>query len=288
MIFKLVKGCTGIFKKQMFTVHRSQFTQKGFTLLETLITLGIVGVLAMLVLPALNKSTPNQNRIMFRKSYNMLQQAVSNLINNDAIYPSTVTGPDSGGITIVPRGFNYTPDPSIAVTTYYTYNKFCNFFYDQLNTVSGSTASCPSSGNKADTAALIANTRITTSDGVDWYMYIPFADTTVTTGATTTNGEWPLSSTSYTTKIIVDINGRNRGTNCAADSSFSTYMPSGGVPAYSSCVSADPVNDPCRNNPDTFVIGVRYDGKILSGASATGGSDACAVNILSNPTQNRN
>lgn len=285
MIFKLVKDCIGMSKKQMFTVQRSQFTEKkGFTLLETLVTLGIVGVLAAFLLPALNKSTPNQNKIMYRKSYNFLQQAVSNLINNDSIYPSDQVGFDYTGTNTVARGFNYTIDPN--TTLPYTYNKFCNFFYDQLNTLAASTTSCPLSSAKSDTPSLIANTRVTTSDGVDWYMYVPFADTTATVGAATTTGEWPLKSTTYSTQIIVDVNGIGRGPNCSADTSFATIMPNGAHPAYSSCVSTDTLNAPCQKNPDTFVIGIRYDGKIAVGNGA--GGDACAVDILTRPTNNNN
>ena len=51
-------------KLNQFTTHSSQFTNFAFTLAETLIVMGIIGVVAALTLPNLNSST------------------VSNLVNN--------------------------------------------------------------------------------------------------------------------------------------------------------------------------------------------------------------
>ena len=54
--------------------------RKAFTLAEVLITLGIIGVVAAMTLPALiNKTHGAQNRTALQKSYSILQQALQSL-----------------------------------------------------------------------------------------------------------------------------------------------------------------------------------------------------------------
>lgn len=64
--------------KNLFTTHYSQFTKKvfAFTLAETLIVMGVIGVVAALTLPNLNQSTNNKEKVA------KLQKLYSNL--NDA------------------------------------------------------------------------------------------------------------------------------------------------------------------------------------------------------------
>ena len=70
-------------------------TKKGFTLGELLITLGIIGVIAALTMPALNLSIQNShNKARFRKTINLLSSAISsNLIEDNYDFSNT----DSGG-----------------------------------------------------------------------------------------------------------------------------------------------------------------------------------------------
>ena len=42
---------------------------KGFTLGEMLVTLGIIGVISMVALPAINSAMPNDGHLKFRKAY---------------------------------------------------------------------------------------------------------------------------------------------------------------------------------------------------------------------------
>lgn len=236
--------------------------RKGFTLAETLVAAVLIGILAIVLIPILNKSSPDKDRVVLRKTYTTLAQAVTTMINDDTNYLDPV------------KGFNNTTPTSniISGTTYY--NKFCYFLADLLNTV-GST-SCPTdsqSGMRPDSV-------FHTTDGVYWYMYLGGNDSAP-------NTQFPISFSSYGTYIIVDVNGPQKGSNCIADSSGSTYLPTGGspTPAYSTCVSSTPSTTPCEHNPDTFAIGVRYDGMMHAGSIA--GRDYCAEFILKNPTENR-
>ena len=64
--------------KNLFTTHYSQFTKKlfAFTLAETLIVMGVIGVVAALTLPNLNSSTGNKEKIAkVKKIYSNLNDA---------------------------------------------------------------------------------------------------------------------------------------------------------------------------------------------------------------------
>ena len=63
---------------KQFTVHRQQFTQSSaFTLAETLIVMGIIGVVAALTLPNLNSSTGDKETVAkVKKIYQNLEDAV--------------------------------------------------------------------------------------------------------------------------------------------------------------------------------------------------------------------
>lgn len=63
--------------------------RKGYTLSEVLVALGIVGVLAAIMLPLVNKARPNTNKILYLKSYDSLVQAVSTIANSENIYGET-------------------------------------------------------------------------------------------------------------------------------------------------------------------------------------------------------
>ena len=79
-------------KLNQFTAHSSQFTNFAFTLAETLIVMGIIGVVAALTLPNLNNTTGDKEKIT------KLQKIYSNL--NDAFARAqAVYGPfDEWGI----------------------------------------------------------------------------------------------------------------------------------------------------------------------------------------------
>lgn len=254
--------------------------KKGWTLAEILVSIAVIGVLAIIVIPLLTKDNPSRNKVIFRKSYNTLAQIVLNMINDDVNYPATRFDNSNPPI---PRGFNYTVSAG-------SDNKFCSLIVNQLNTLG--TVTCPSYVTPL-AAANIATTHIfDMPDGSAWYIRLGGndADPPAATGA---NGQFPMPPTAeasmYPTNITIDIDGPNKGSNCSADGYFSStypsYMPSGGSPPYKNCTNsdADAATNPCKYNPDTFILGVRYDGKIRVG---TAGVDNCAIDILKNPTNN--
>lgn len=268
--------------------------KKGFTLSEVLIALAIIGVLAAVLIPTVQKTMPDKSIAMFKKSYNTLLTAISNMINDDANYPATQT------ITIssiaYQKGFNYT-----TATINGSSAKFPYLLADSLNTV-GSTSIIDRTAT--------GQSSFTTSDGATWTVYVPKADSAndsedATSAVSSSTVQFPILANEYTTKVIIDVDGPTKGSNCSADTGFvSPFVPTAGSPspAYRICnnTDADAATKPCKNKPDTFVMGVRYDGKVqaacttaagttcLPPTSPTAPTDACANWILTNPTTQNN
>lgn len=252
--------------------------KKGFSLAETLVAIFIIGILAIILIPIMTKDNPSKSKVIFRKSYNTLAQVVLNMINDDVNYPAAKF--DTNG---VPQGFNYTTATTNKDASN-TYNKFCYFLSSQLNTVGDVT--CPLNDSTATTTTRI----FTMPDGSVWY-FKPGGNDTTTAGSQFPMPAATPPATYYATYVTIDIDGPYKGNNCSADDSFSgDFMPTGVTPApsspYRKCISANPstTTTPCENNPDTFILGVRYDGKIYTGTEA--GKDYCAMDILRNPTNN--
>lgn len=59
----------------------------GFTLAELLITLGIIGVIVAILVPAVNNAKPDENKTMYLKTYDTLSDTIKNLASNSQIYP---------------------------------------------------------------------------------------------------------------------------------------------------------------------------------------------------------
>ena len=120
--------------------------KRGFTLAEVLITLTVLGILIAITIPVINQLTPNKQKIMFKKAYEVCERVVEELINEEGLYPDDTLG------------FIYTTD---AVTyngsLYSGTTKFCELFAEKLN-ISGA-SSCGASGFD-----------FTTNDGIIWDM----------------------------------------------------------------------------------------------------------------------
>lgn len=238
---------------RIFDFRANYSSRKAFTLAETLITIGLIGILAAILIPALTAVSPNRNKVMLRKAYTTLEQTVSKMINDGVDYPSGQVVTDSNG-HVCQRGFNYTD-----ITTN-TSNKFCYFFTDNLNTIGN--ISCPAVGAGWATTEKAADT----TDGMTWFL---------NNSMSVENGwNFPVAN-AYDTFVIVDVNGVNNAPNCFNDQYWSTYKPDAATYNYTGTCS----------NPDTFIFGIRYDGKIQVGIGA--GSDPYLENVLKNPTKNQ-
>ena len=61
--------------------------KQGYTLAEILVTVGIIGVIAALMLPIFNKIKPDEEKAMYLKAYRALNSAVTAIAADKTIYP---------------------------------------------------------------------------------------------------------------------------------------------------------------------------------------------------------
>ncbi len=112
--------------------------RNAFTLAEMLIVMGLLGTICAALMPTIQSIQPNQNKILLRKGYNVIERTVNLLINNDDLYPN---------------------DTAFADATYGGPLKFCQNFQDSLNMISF--GNCPTTGGPVFIG--------TTPDGIEWY-----------------------------------------------------------------------------------------------------------------------
>lgn len=237
------------------TIFLNKNINKGFTLSELMVTLGVIGVLGAIVIPAVRKNVPSQNRVMFKKAYMITEKAVSDLLNDENLYPES----NIDATTTLP--IDFAEDG--------TGHNFCVNFMDRLNTVGA--VSCPTQINNG-----LVNEIATTADGIVWYMG----------GAYGTQSVFKVKvpgSRDFLFAITVDVNGKANGPNCMSDTLASVserhVLPSGAT----KCVA--------EKNPDIYTINVAYDGAIRTGnikttESQTEITNSVAQEIMSNQTKN--
>ena len=76
--------------------------KKGYTLAEALITLGIIGIIAALIVPAANKARPNQNKIKFLQTYDTIETQIKNFTQNSRYFPTCQDFNDGNGVRCFP------------------------------------------------------------------------------------------------------------------------------------------------------------------------------------------
>lgn len=62
--------------------------KKGFTLIEILISMALVGVLVAVVTPHIAKVLPDKKKAMFIKAFSRTEMAIANMINDPEMYPT--------------------------------------------------------------------------------------------------------------------------------------------------------------------------------------------------------
>ena len=81
--------------KNLFTIYDSQLTKKvfAFTLAETLIVMGVIGIVAALTLPNLNQSTGDKEKVVkVKKIYSNMEDAIGRM---EAVYGPMLTYGDT-------------------------------------------------------------------------------------------------------------------------------------------------------------------------------------------------
>ena len=166
--------------------------KRGYTLAEVLICVAIIGILAAIMLPLVNKYKPDPVKVMYIKTYDSLVEAINVMSSNASIYP----------ITDEANTYDYTKAPlyntqtvEIAGTNYGgSAAKFCEVL--ALSFPLSDNPSCSSSPITYSDDSSFSNPSFTTSQGVQFVI------------STSTD-----STTTYQSDIYVDVNG-DKGNNC--------------------------------------------------------------------------
>lgn len=165
-----------------------------FTLAETLATLAIMGVLAAILIPVISSVRPDENRVMFKKAYYVTERIISELVNDEELYPYDPALVGFRKTTPVVENGNIIANGN---------SKLCTLFSRNLNTI-GRAPSC----NGAVAFNTVENDgggNFKTTDGIVWSF--PNA---------------PFDADGSTITIQIDTNGptapncRNTNTDCSA------------------------------------------------------------------------
>ena len=159
--------------------------KKGFTLSEMVVTIGVIGVLALILIPVLRDAVPNQEQAMFKKAYYIIERSVSEMINDEDLYPEADIGE--------PNYLGNTVEVTYKDTTTSGDTKFCELFASKLNRTSNIVCSAEI---KKFTDNEFPTGSITTTDSIVWLLPVSnFADSDVPQ------------------EIYIDVNGKKQP-NC--------------------------------------------------------------------------
>ncbi len=185
--------------------------KSAFSLGEVLVTLAIVGIIASLIIPIIKQTQPDRQKVLFRKAYSNIERVVTELINDDYLYPEATKadGTPYEGLDNVTNEVELNDETA----PYTGGNKFCNLITLKLNTISSDDNNCPGTPGGNGT---FGTPSFTTNEGIAYF--IP--STTFATDAT----------------ITIDTNGdkapncRFNATSCKSPDMFEIIVsPDGGI-----------------------------------------------------------
>lgn len=94
-------------KRNILKASFTDYNRGGFTLAEVLITLGIIGVVAAITLPAvINKIQHKQLETAFKKSYSGISQVVQRITNEEGVIPDVTNFSGGKGTELVEKYFS--------------------------------------------------------------------------------------------------------------------------------------------------------------------------------------
>ena len=141
-------------------VHTNEkYSNRAFTLAETLLTLAIIGVVMALMLRALSRVNPDKDKVLFIKSYHAVEAVVADIMNDGTKYDQNYYSPQQLNLMTAEEKANlrmdfstkpmdtakasYTDENGKVKTvcktgcdkTFTQANALCYFLADSLNTV---------------------------------------------------------------------------------------------------------------------------------------------------------
>lgn len=155
---------------------------KGFTLAEVLITLGIIGVITALILPAINNLRPDKNKVAYLKVYDTIASTIKNLASDSSIYPVCKDANTDNNINCsqYPLFNTNKPIPNRYGDAYGGEGKLCALMALALNVPEGS-VDCKTGAytfSINDYTDNFSEPSFTTSNGMKWRIIPAIATTT--------------------------------------------------------------------------------------------------------------
>ena len=177
---------------------------KGYTIAELLITLGIIAVISALLGVAIVKLKPDSDKVMYLKQYDAVMNVTSEIVNNSRLYPTcqdseNTTGEENWDCTKRPL-FNIA-QTNAGGKSVEGIGKYCDLLAMMLSGKKLADNSCSLNPTYADGKW---TPTFTTKNGSEWLV-----STSRSTFGDAENGY----SASYQTEVYFDLNGAN-GPNC--------------------------------------------------------------------------
>ena len=185
--------------------------RSAYTLAEIVIAIGIVGVLAAVMLPMVNKYKPDTTKILYLNTYDALAESIATAADNNSYYEK-----DNGRFDFSQYPFanldRYIDSANSNHTIEGGENKLCRVLAENFNiteNINDIITNTPINGRIA------CDNTYTPYNGV----FIPsFTNANGVEFMITTTANAPqLNLNRYQTDIIIDINGANDGDNCTID-----------------------------------------------------------------------
>ena len=180
--------------------------KRAFTLAEVLITVGIVGVIAALVMPAISHLKPDKNKTAYLQAYDTITDTVKSLAGNSKLYPVCKDPEDADNINCAQYPLfntNRPLDDRFNNEIYQGDRKLCSLMGWSLG-VSQDNMNCSNAAyafNAANYTNGFANASFTTKNGMRWRV-VP----AVTSTANDNRAQ-------YQTDIYLDVDPTNNNVN---------------------------------------------------------------------------